>query len=347
MNKNYIIFGLVTLLLLSLAVAADEMKLSVSSSGPFNVGDEFDITVYYKPDGTKTVDRIGFRIVDAPKVAGAPVATDGILFVSGTSQKILSKGATAPTANDALGNGDWNYFEFSDVNAIGCSTRFPDEPTCVGIVNQYNEIMKVRARVTAVPATGTITLTLANVVAHNFDTDSGFVPNLTYVSNQISFNRGATPPACTPLEPTACVNGVGCPGSIVRPATGCTADPAGVARTCNADNVCVVPPPPPGGCTANAWVCNDQTSKKQCNAAGDGFGAVTACAPGETCSGSAVCAAPAGARTKEQLRTQMKANVDQIVDAIPNDAAVPQNKESSTFLSFISSWARSIKELFQ
>lgn len=176
-------------------------------------------------------------------------------------------------------------------------------------------------------ATGSFTLALSNLGSQDDLGDSISSQGPAAVT---SVTVGVCNPTC-PLANTICQ------GTTDTSTDGCGGS-CNVAGT-KAEGTCASA----AFCTANAWVCEGQTQKKQCNAAGTGYNAAVNCAAGETCSGEGICHS---GRTKEQLRTDMKAKVDQIVNNLPDDAAVPQNKDSSTFLQFISNWARSIKELF-
>ncbi len=140
-------------------------------------------------------------------------------------------------------------------------------------------------------------------------------------------------PLCTATSATCDQAGVGCPGNTVIVATGC---PAG--QTCNAGtHTCE------NSCIARTATCG-QTGVSCINGVAGDIPAIV-CPAGQTCNVDHVCVLNAGqGRSKAQLKIEMKAKVDQIVDAMPEDTNVPRN--SPSFLSFISNWARSIRDLF-
>jgi hypothetical protein len=194
--KKGLIVGLIVLSLLVSSVLADQIKLSVSPlSDNLKVNDEFNIVVSYKPEGITQITSLRFDVTDLPRV-GNDVDSDGVKFVSATSSEILKEvGKVNPgyvLDSRVTGDGYWYYGERSrESKAIGCSSdQFGDE--CVGTINQFNDILTIKAKVTAIPKKGKIEINFDNLKVFEFITGRNVVfdeGDIIFENNQLSFAR--------------------------------------------------------------------------------------------------------------------------------------------------------------
>ncbi len=183
--KRIIPIVLVLLVVLPLA-SADKIKLETTAVANLAVGDTFEIIVSYYPEGGTEITELRFDVVDAPRI-GVDVATDGILFTSAQSAQLLNPGAANGNANG--GTGYWEYLESSAENALGCE----GDATCKGTINQYNEIMRISAEVTALPDAGGISISFDEATNFRFFdgvTGGNIVPTVEYDNNELTFAAG-------------------------------------------------------------------------------------------------------------------------------------------------------------
>ena len=280
MKLKVILFLLVLSILIS-SVLADQVKLEIPATGPFNVGDTFHLLVHYNPEGgavgtvnEKIIGEIAFTVVN-PNPASI------------TFQSASSSGPLRTIRSNQKSGDNWAYRESgNDVNYF-CEGDLGEGAACVGNLNQFNSILDITARVEAVPA-GSLTFTLQGLEGLNLDVQN-VNPTAVYAPDPATITfAGADGDVCDVNHRDLCITQDTClavAGSVwyddndAGTANCLVACRAGTEDSDN-DRVCTAVVQE---CVPNTSQCVGQTSRRVCQAGGTWPAEAEICSPGQTC----------------------------------------------------------------